>query len=255
MSSKFPLLKKLGISLIAALAGCHAALADEVSVAVAANFTDAMRDIAKAFEKTTGHKAVVSFGSTGKLYTQIENGAPFEVFLAADAARPQKALKEGLAVPGSDFTYARGKLALWSADAKAFTDGEAYLKEGKFQHLAIANPKTAPYGLAAQQTMEKLGLLDKLTPKLVRGDSISQTYQFVVSTNAEAGFVALSQLKAKPDNTGSTWKVPDSFYAPIMQQAVLLKKGEKNPAALAFIAFLKGETANDITLSYGYGVE
>ncbi|MBD8893372.1 molybdate ABC transporter substrate-binding protein [Roseibium litorale] len=244
---------------IAALASllllAPAAHAEEVLVAVAANFTDAMRDIAREFEKETGHKAVVSFASTGKLYAQIENGAPFEVFLAADSQRPEKAEAEGLAVPGSRFTYAKGKLALWSPTQGLFTGGEEFLKTGTFSHVAIANPKTAPYGLAARQALIHMSLWNTLSPWLVHGDTIAQTFQFVASGNAELGFVALSQLKALPDKTGSSWEIPESYYEPITQQAVLLKKGETNPAARAFIDFLKGGTAQDITVSYGYGVE
>lgn len=249
------LTKPVTAALTALMLLAPTARADEVSVAVAANFTDAMRDIAREFEKETGHKAVVSFASTGKLYAQIENGAPFEVFLAADSKRPEKAEAEGLAVPGSRFTYAKGKLALWSPTEGLFTDGEEFLKTGTFSHAAIANPKTAPYGLAARQVLTHMGLWDTLSPRLVRGDTIAQAFQFVASGNAEVGFVAFSQVKALPDKTGSSWEIPESYYEPITQQAVLLKKGETNPAAKAFIDFLKGDTAQDITFSYGYGVE
>lgn len=255
MRSLTKMLKRASLGLLATVCLVQTAAADEVSVAVAANFTDAMRDIAAEFETATGHKAVVSYASTGKLYAQIENGAPFEIFLAADAVRPEKAIAEGHAVPGTQFTYAKGKLALWSPEEGLFTDGAAYLEANAFSHLAIANPKTAPYGLAAEQVLEKLGLWDSLAPKLVRGDTITQAFQFVASTNAEAGFVALSQVKALKDASGSTWEVPEADYAPIVQDAVLLKKGENNPAAIAFLEFLKGETATNIALGYGYGVE
>jgi molybdate transport system substrate-binding protein len=228
--------------------------ADEVSVAVAANFTDAARDLTPLFEKATGHKAKISYGSTGKLYAQIANGAPFEVFLAADTKRPRKAEQEGLAVPGSRFVYAKGKLALWSAKPGLVDGGATYLKNAGFAHLAIANPKTAPYGFAAQQVIKHLQLWSQLRPKLVRGDSIAQTFQFVVSGNAESGFVAYSQVKAWQRGAGSTWVVPEEYYAPIEQAAVLLKNGESRPAAKAFLEFLKSTAAKDVIKRYGYGL-
>ena len=229
--------------------------ADMVSVAVAANFTDATRDIVPLFEKATGHKVKVSFGSTGKLYSQIENGAPFEVFLAADEKRPMKAEHKNLAVKGTRFTYAKGKLALWSAKANLFANGEEYLKKGNFKRAAMANPKTAPYGLAAQQVMEHIGVWKALHSKLVRGENIAQTFQFAATHNAQVGFVALSQVKAWKGDKGSFWEIPESYYAPISQQAVLLKKGEKNPAAKAFLDFLKSEQAKAVISGYGYGVK
>lgn len=229
--------------------------AEEVSVAVAANFTDATRDIVPLFEQATGHTLKVSFGSTGKLYSQIEHGAPFEVFLAADSKRPKKAAANGLAVNGTRFTYAVGKLALWSPKADTFTDAEAFLKKGDFNKAAIANPKTAPYGLAAQQVMEHLEIWDRLKGKVVRGDSIAQTFQFAATGNAEVGFVALSQVKAWKENKGSVWEIPQRYYAPIEQQAVLLKKGEDSAAARAFLDFLKGPEARAVITGYGYGVE
>lgn len=229
------------------------AQAGEVSIAVAANFTDATRDIVALFEQATGHTVKASFGSTGKLYSQIENGAPFEVFLSADSDRPEKAEAEGLAVRGSRFTYAFGKLALWSPRPGLFSDAEAYLQAGSFKRIAIANPKTAPYGQAAQQVLEHLGLWDALQVKVVRGDSIAQTFQFAATQNAEVGFVALSQAKAWKDGEGTRWEVPQSLYDPIAQQAVLLKKGEDDPAAKAFLAFLKGGEAKAVITGYGYG--
>lgn len=255
MRSLTKMLKRASMGLLAAAWLLQTAAADEVSVAVAANFTDAMRDIAAEFETATGHKAVVSYASTGKLYAQIENGAPFEVFLAADALRPEKAIAEGHAVPGTQFTYAKGRLALWSPEAGLFSDGAAYLKANDFAHIAIANPRTAPYGVAAEQVLAKLGVLETVAPKLVRGDTITQAFQFVASTNAQAGFVALSQVRSLSGATGSTWEVPKGDYDAIVQDAVLLKKGEDNPAAQAFLEFLKGETATNIALGYGYGVE
>lgn len=229
--------------------------ADEVSVAVAANFTDATRDIVPLFEKATGHNVKVSFGSTGKLYSQIEHGAPFEVFLAADSKRPKKAEAEGLAVTGSRFTYAMGKLALWSPKAEAFTDGETFLKKDEFKRAAIANPKTAPYGLAAQQVMEHLGIWKTVQHKLVQGDSISQTFQFAATGNADVGFVALSQVSAWNKSEGTMWAIPQAYYTPIEQHAVLLKKGRDNPAAKAFLNFLKSDEARAVITGYGYGVQ
>lgn len=231
------------------------ASADEISIAVAANFTDATSDIVPLFEKATGHTVKVSFGSTGKLFAQIEHGAPFEVFLAADSKRPEKAETEGMAVKGSRFTYAMGKLALWSPEPGAFKDAESYLKKGEFARLAIANPKTAPYGLAAQQVMEHLGVWDSLKSKLVRGDSIAQTFQFAATRNAEAGFVALSQVTAWKEGKGTIWEIPQVYYAPIEQQAVLLRKGSGSDAAKAFLDFLKSDQARAVITGYGYGVE
>lgn len=242
-------------ALVALIMGSSQTLAGEVTLAVAANFTDATRDIVPLFEKATGHTAKVSFGSTGKLYAQIENGAPFQVFLAADAKRPAKAEQEGLAVAGSRFTYAKGKLVLWSADAATFDDGEAYLKSLAFARAAIANPKTAPYGLAAQQVMQHLGIWDQAQPKLVRGDSIAQTFQFTATANAEVGFVAASQVKAWDKAPGSLWAIPQDHYQPIAQQAVLLTKGEDSEAARAFLDFLKSPQAHRVITGYGYGVE
>jgi len=235
------------------LAAAMPASAGEVSVAVAANFTDAMRQIVPLFEKATGHTVKASFGSTGKLYAQIENGAPFEVFLAADTKRPIKAEADGLAVPGSRFTYALGRLYLWSAKRHAWSDAESWLLQAKLEHLAIANPKSAPYGLAAQQAMESLGIRDDVQPKLVQGDSIAQTFQFILSGNADGGFVAGSQVRAA-GNAGTAWQVPQSYYQPIEQQAVLLENGAGSEAAQAFLAFLNGDAARAVIRSYGYGV-
>jgi molybdate transport system substrate-binding protein len=240
----------LGLALLGAQAN-----ADVVSIAVAANFTDATREIAPLFEQTSGHTTKISFGSTGKLYAQIEHGAPFQVLLAADTKRPAKAEKAGLAVPGSRFVYAKGRLALWSVKPDRFSDGEAFLKQGDFKHLALANPKTAPYGLAAQQVMQRLGVLKPLTPKLVKGESISQTFQFAATGNAQAGFVALSQIKAWEGDAGTLWLIPQPYYDPIEQAAVLLAKGKENPAAVAFLEFLKSDAAREIIERYGYGVE
>ncbi|WP_275629304.1 molybdate ABC transporter substrate-binding protein [Pseudomonas sp. 273] len=243
---------RLSLALAACLAA-HAALADEVQVAVAANFTAPIQAIAKDFEKDTGHKLVASFGATGQFYAQIKNGAPFEVFLAADDTTPAKLEQEKATVPGSRFTYAIGKLALWSAKDGYVDAKGAVLKQGGFQHLSIANPKTAPYGLAATQVLDKLGLKDKLAGKLVEGQNIGQAYQFVSSGNAELGFVALSQIYKDGKVTGgSAWIVPADLYEPIRQDAVILEKGKDNAAAKALVDYLKGPKAAAVIKAYGY---
>ncbi len=231
-----------------------AAQAAETKVAVAANFTAAAKEIATAFEAETGHTAVLSFGSTGKIYTQIANGAPFSLFLAADQARPIKAEKEGLAVADTRFTYAQGKIVLYSTDpALVDSEGAVLQSPDKFDKLAIANPKTAPYGAAAMETLTNLKVPSAVMDALVQGDSISQTHQFVASGNAQLGFVALSQVVDSKE--GSQWVVPSDLYTPIKQDVVLLKTGADDEAAKAFLAFLKGDTAKAIILKFGYGVE
>ncbi|MES9974708.1 MAG: molybdate ABC transporter substrate-binding protein [Candidatus Thiodiazotropha sp.] len=229
--------------------------AEEVKIAVASNFINANREIARLFEKATGHTTRISYGSTGKLYSQIAHGAPFEVFLAADSQRPVMAEEEELAVPGSRFVYAKGKLVLWSLKPDLFTDADYYLKHGSFDHLALANPKTAPYGLAAEQVMLRMGVQESLTPKLVRGESIAQAFQFTATGSAELGFVALAQIKEWEGEAGTLWLVPPDYYAPIDQVAVLLKKGESNQAAIAYLEFLRSDTARNVIVRYGYGVE
>ncbi|KQQ85877.1 molybdate ABC transporter substrate-binding protein [Aureimonas sp. Leaf324] len=237
-------LTAVGIALLPA--GAHAA---STQVAVAANFTDAAKEIADAFKAKTGDEAVLSFGSTGQFYTQITQGAPFEVFLAADAVRPKKAVDEGYGVPGSVFTYAIGQLVLYSAEAGKVT-GEETLKSGAFTKIAIANPEAAPYGAAAIEAMKELGVYDALQPKIVQGTSIAQAYQFVETGNAELGFVALGQVvNAKG---GSRWDVPQSLYTPIRQDVVLLRTGEANEAAKGFVEFLRSPEAIEIIRKYGY---
>ncbi|WAJ37996.1 molybdate ABC transporter substrate-binding protein [Pseudomonas sp. GOM7] len=229
------------------------ASADEVKVAVAANFTAPIQALAPAFEKATGHKLVASFGATGQFYAQINNGAPFEVFLAADDSTPAKLEREGATVPGSRFTYSIGSLVLWSADANYLDGTDAALKAGTFKHLAIANPKAAPYGLAATQVLDKLGLSEAVKGKLVEGQNITQAQQFVATGNAELGFVALSQVyKDGQLASGSAWIVPEAMHEPIKQDAVILKAGANNPAAAALVEYLKGPEAAKVIESFGY---
>lgn len=237
---------------IAALA-FNCAVADEVQVAVAANFTAPIQAIAKDFEADTGHKLVAAFGSTGQIYTQIKNGAPYEVFLSADDTTPAKLEQEHEAVKGSRFTYAIGTLALWSAKAGYIDANGNALKANQYQHLAIANPKAAPYGLAATQTLAKLGMTDATKARIVEGQSITQAYQFVSTGNAELGFVALSQIfKDGKLTSGSAWVVPAEFHDPIKQDAVILEKGKDSAAAKALMQYLKGPKAAAIIKSFGY---
>jgi molybdate transport system substrate-binding protein len=230
----------------------HAA---EVSVAVAANFTAPMQKIAQAFEQETGHKAVLSFGSTGNLYAQIHHGAPFQILLAADATTPVKIEKEGLGLAGSRFTYAIGKLVLWSKQPGFVDDKGDILRAGKFQRIAVANPKLAPYGAAALETMTKLGVLKALQPKIVQGENIAQTYQFTATENAQLGFVALSQVMSEGKIAlGSAWLVPAHLHAPIQQDALLLTLGSDNPAAKALMIFLRSDRVKQLIRTYGYDV-
>lgn len=229
--------------------------ADEVQVAVAANFTAPIQAIAADFEKDTGHKLVASYGATGQFYTQIKNGAPFEVFLAADDSTPAKLEKEGDTVAGTRFTYAVGTLAVWSAKEGYVDDQGAVLKANQYQHLSIANPKAAPYGLAATEVLDKLKLTEATQAKIVEGQNISQAYQFVSTGNAELGFVALSQIyKDGKITSGSAWIVPNTLYSPIKQDAVVLSKGKDNAAAKALMDYLKGPKAAAIIKSYGYAL-
>lgn len=228
------------------------ALAEEVSVAVAANFTVPLQKIAAEFEKDTGHKVAAAFGSTGKFYAQIKNGAPFELLLAADDETPAKLIKENAAVAGSQFSYAIGKLVLWSAKPAIVDGAGEVLKNGGFDHLALANPKVAPYGAAAVEVMKALGVNDALQPKIVTGESITQTYQFISSGNALLGFVALSQVLKDGKIEGSSWVVPAKLYTPIRQDAVILEKGKGKPAAEALMKYLKSDKAKAVIASFGY---
>jgi molybdate transport system substrate-binding protein len=235
------------------LAMCGAPLrAAETNVAVAANFTEAAKEIAAAFKQKTGHEAVLSFGSSGQLYTQITQDAPFQIMLSADDERPRKLVDDGLAVSSSRFTYALGKLVLWSKIVD-LTKGDEALKAGKFGRISIANPAAAPYGTAAIETMKALKLHEALKPKIVQGNSIAQAYQFIETTNAELGFVALSQLSS--NSGGSRWLIPQNLYTPIRQDAVLLKKAETSEAAVSFMAFLKGPDARSIIQKFGYDID
>ncbi len=237
----------------AAAVSASFAQAEEVLVAVAANFTAPMQVIAAVFAKETGHKANLAFGATGKFYAQISNGAPFEVFLSADDETPARLEKEGLAVAGSRFTYAIGRLVLWSATPNYVDAKGAVLQQGNFQHLAIANPKTAPYGAAAMEALNKMGLASKLQSKIVQGENIAQTQQFISTGNAELGFVAYAQaFKDGKLTSGSAWVVGKEWHSPIQQDAVLLNKGKSNPAAVALLTFLKGDKAKTVIKSFGY---
>ncbi|MEK8033407.1 molybdate ABC transporter substrate-binding protein [Ideonella sp. DXS29W] len=230
------------------------ATAAEVRVAVAANFAGPAAQLAEAFHAASGHTVQISAGSTGKFYAQIRAGAPFEVLLSADEETPQKLIDEQLAVPGSAFTYAVGQLVLWSARAGVVDGDGRVLASGGFTHLALANPKLAPYGAAAIEVLKARGVLEALTPKLVQAESIAQAYQFVYTGNAELGFVALSQVAAPGQAaSGSYWRVPASLYRPIRQDAVLLQAGAASSAARDWLAYLRSAPARAIIAAYGYG--
>jgi molybdate transport system substrate-binding protein len=237
-------------SLAALALPCGMAAAKDIPVAVAANFTEPAQKIAEAFHAKTGYTLALSFGSSGQFYTQITQGAPFEVFLSADSAHPEKLEAEGEAVPKSVFAYALGTLVLWSADSHLVDARGAVLQTGRFRHLANANPELAPYGAAGLQTLKALGLYETLAPRIVTAANITQAYQFVAGGDAELGFVALSQVIH--NHSGSEWIVPAKLYAPIVQDAVLLKTGEHDPGAAAFVTYLKSDAALAIIRNYGY---
>lgn len=228
------------------------AFAGEVRIAVAANFTSAMRSLIPLFEKQSGHRAVVSYGSTGKLYTQIINGAPFDILLSADEERPLELEREGYGVPGSRFTYAVGQLTLWSSDSTLVDAKGEVLHGNRYGRIAIANPKTAPYGAAAVEVLTALGIHQQVKPRLVQGDNVAQTWQFVATGNAQIGFVAHAQVIDA--NKGSWWRVPQSLYTPIRQDAVLLKRGAVQPAARAFLDFLRSDAARAVIERSGYAI-
>ena len=249
-------MKRVSQSLLAmsALLGfASVAIAGEVQVAVAANFTAPMQKIAAEFEKDTGHKALLTFGATGKFYAQIKNGAPFEVLLSADQETPARLEQEGATANGSRFTYAIGKLVLWST-REAIVDSKGdVLKRGGFDHIALANPKLAPYGAAAMEAMKALGVAESLAPKFVQGENIAQTYQFISTANALLGFVAMSQVYENGKlKSGSAWIVPSNLYSPIRQDAVILDKGKGSAAAAALMKYLKSDKVKAVIKSYGY---
>lgn len=228
-------------------------LAEDINVAVAANFVGALKALKSSFEQTSTHKLKVSSGSSGRFYAQIKNGAPFHVFFSADQVTPRRLEAEGLAVPGSRFTYAVGALALWSANPERVVDGAQALLRGDFNKLALANPRLAPYGVAAIDVLTRLGLREATMSKWVQGENIAQTYQFVSTGNADLGFVAASQISA-PGRAmqGSAWRIPTELYRPIMQDAVLLRRGETSPAALALLRFVRSSEARAIIEAHGY---
>ena len=233
------------------------AASGEAVVAVAANFTEVAERLEADFERDSAHTLTFVVGSTGKLYAQIAHGAPFDAFLSADRASPERLEKEGLAVAGSRFTYATGRLTLWSREpGRVGADGAATLRRGEFRLLAIANPELAPYGEAARQTLENLGLWRSLQGKVVMGETVGQAHAMVASGNAELGFVALSYvLSPRNETPGSRWDVPAELYEPIRQDAVLLKRAAGNPAARGFLAFLRSAEARTVIEGYGYRVE
>jgi len=225
------------------------ALAAETQIAVASNFTVPAKEIADAFKAASGHVAILSFGASGAFYTQIVHGAPFAALLSADAERPERLQADGIGKPGTRFVYAIGRLALWSTDPKLVDEHGDVLKSGRFRKIAIANPKTAPYGLAAVETLTKLGIWDSVKDRIVQGENIGQAHQFVATGNAELGFVAMAQIILQ--DTGSKWVVPASFHTPIDQQAILVKD---DAVARAFLDFLRGPKALEIIRRFGYAV-
>jgi molybdate transport system substrate-binding protein len=251
ITRRLQMLRLAGLAALALLAA-GPALAADTQVAVAANFTEPAREIAAAFKADTGHTAILSFGSSGQFYNQIARGAPYEVFLSADADRPRRAEQDGVGVPKTRFTYAIGRIVLYSRTPGLVDQGGGVLQGGRFAKLAIADPAAAPYGAAAIQTMKKLGVYDRMKPKLVMGANITQTYQFVATGAAEVGFVALSQVIM--DQGGSRWVVPAADHTPIDQQAILLYPGLNSAAAKAFMTYLKSPKATRIIKRYGYEV-
>lgn len=252
MNKTFTQMTTLFVSLLLAAS----AQAAEVKVAVASNFAQPMKELAADFEKETGHKLTISQGATGKFYAQISNGAPFDVLLAADDETPTRLVKEGKAVAASQFTYAIGRLVLWSPDDKLVDQDGQVLKSDKFKYLAIANARVAPYGRAAVQVMQKLGVLGKIEPHVVQGENIAQTLQFVTTGNAQLGFVALSQvLEHGKIKAGSAWVVPEGIHEQIRQDAVLLNAGKDSAAAASLLAYLKSDKAKKAIESYGYKVK
>jgi molybdate transport system substrate-binding protein len=251
------MLKRLAVVMVLAIMAALPARADEALVAVAANFAEVIQELKPAFERVSGHKLQSTTGSTGKLYAQIKEGAPFHVLLSADAKTPERLEGEKAGVAGTRFTYAVGKLTLWSSDqARIGSDGAAALKAGDVRHIAIANPDLAPYGVASRETLQALGLWDTLKPKIVMGQNIGQTHSMVATGNAQLGFIALSAvLSPRESHKGSRWDVPQNLFTPIRQDAVLLSAGSKNDAAMAFMKFLRTPEARAVIEGYGYGID
>lgn len=240
---------------VALLLAAGTVTAADVHVAVASNFTAPMKRLAAGFEKATGHTAKLAFGSSGKFYAQIRNGAPFEVFLSADDEKPARLEADGMTIPGTRFTYAVGTLVLWSARPDLVDGGAEVLRGGAYRHLAVANPKLAPYGSAAMQTLTRLGLADAVADRIVQGENIGQTYQFTASGNADLGFVALSQvMKDGTIAQGSAWIVPADMHAAIRQDAVMLVTAQGNAAATALLTYLRSDEAAAVIRSYGYQI-
>lgn len=250
--SLYTVARSVALAMVLGLGAGHT-LAGEVSVAVAANFTGPMEKIAPAFEQATGHKALIAYGTVGKFYAQIKNGAPFDVLVSADSVTPMRLEKDGLALPESRYTYAIGKLVLWSSKPGLVDDKGEVLSKGDFKYLSIANPKVAVYGAAAMEVMKKRWLDTALEPKFVYGENITQAYQFAATGNADLSFVALSQIyKDGKYAEGSYWMVPTSDYSPIQQDVVLLVRGMDNPAAAALLAYLKSDAARKVIRAHGY---
>lgn len=252
---RLPAIRPLAIAALIVFAGVAPARAGEALVAVAANFAEVAAALAPKFEAATGHKVTITTGATGKLYAQIKEGAPFHILLSADSKTPTRLASEGAADAGSQFTYATGKLALWSSDETLIgSDGAETLKAGGFAHVAIANPDLAPYGIAARQVLAALGLWESLQPRIVMGENIGQAHTMVATGNAELGFVALSAVESPTRAAeGSVWVVPQEFFEPIRQDAILTETGEDNAAAQAFLAYLKTDEAHAIIGTFGYG--
>jgi molybdate transport system substrate-binding protein len=230
----------------------HPAMAEAINIAVASNFAEPIKAIASRYEAQSGQRINLIFGATGKHYAQIKNGAPFAAFFAADTRRPELLEKEGIAIPGSRFTYAVGRIVLWSPKAEYVDSQGKILQQKPFRHIAIANPRLAPYGKAAQEFLQARGLWEGLQDRMVRGENIGQTFQFVRSGSAELGIIAYAQVK-RPGHSfeGSLWEIPPSEYTPIAQQAVLLKD---DPVAREFITYIKSPEAVAIILGFGYGL-
>jgi molybdate transport system substrate-binding protein len=253
---KIPATFRLYATLFVALQCFSQVHADEARVAVAANFATPLKTLAADFNKASGHRLLISPESTGKLYAQIKNGAPYDVLLSADQLTPSKLAKEGQAIAHTQFTYGTGKLVLWSSTPNTLGSMTEVLTTSQAKHLAIANPKTAPYGAAAVDALKNLGLYERWHPRFVQGENIAQTLQFVSTGNAELGFVAMSQVMQNGRfTTGSGWVVEPHLYAPIKQDAILLKNGETNKAALAWLDYLKSTAARTLIEQYGYGVD